>query len=100
MIRCIQESDFYPIRSVVDILWGKNVVGQKGCTDIRCITSPMNKNSIAFHTKWALALKLGIPKLKGYLFIAIMEGKVKIGSCFIKQSNWQLAPMRGMEIRI
>ncbi|MGG1572080.1 GNAT family N-acetyltransferase [Fictibacillus sp. NRS-1165] len=29
-------------------------VTQKGCKIIRCVTSPVNKGSIAFHAKWVL----------------------------------------------
>lgn len=41
------------------------VVGQLGCSEVLCITSPVNKGSIAFHTKMGFEILPGNAEIDG-----------------------------------
>ncbi len=40
-------------------------VRQKGCSDVRCVTSPVNKGSIVFHTSMEFRIKPGDAEVDG-----------------------------------
>jgi|WetSurMetagenome_2_1015567.scaffolds.fasta_scaffold159226_3 GNAT superfamily N-acetyltransferase len=47
-------------------------VGKRGCRTVRCVTSPVNKNSIAFHRRMGFSIEDsdmivdGVPVVEGY----------------------------------
>jgi GNAT superfamily N-acetyltransferase len=52
-----------------------NCVQQEGCNTIRCITSPMNKSSIAFHTKMGFSIEGGDAEIDGIQISSDYGGK-------------------------
>ncbi|MGF9905837.1 N-acetyltransferase family protein [Brevibacillus porteri] len=72
--------------------WGRELyhhffqtVKQKGCDTIRCITSPVNKGSIAFHTKLGFAVEKGDKMVDGIAVTTNYDGKGNDRVTFVKK---------------
>ncbi|RIW32511.1 GNAT family N-acetyltransferase [Bacillus salacetis] len=61
-----------------------NVVKQNGRTVIRCVTSPVNKVSIAFHTRMGFAIEEGDKKMDGVHVNTNYDGTNQDRVLFIK----------------
>lgn len=50
-------------------------VQRKGCTEVRCVTSPVNKTSIAFHTRMGFQIEPGDAEVDGVQEKADYDGR-------------------------
>lgn len=51
-----------------------DAVRKKGCEIVRCITSPVNKSSIKFHTKMGFDMEQGDQTVEGIPFVKDYDG--------------------------
>lgn len=61
------------------------VVQEKGTQVVRCITSPVNKASIAYHTKMGFVIKDGDKKVDGISVTSNYDGRNQDRVLFLKQ---------------
>lgn len=61
-----------------------NEARQNGCQEIHCITSPVNKDSIAFHKKMGFIIKHGNREEEGVPITANYNGPGKDSVLFVK----------------
>ncbi len=59
-------------------------VKQRGCTRVKCVTSPVNKVSIAYHTKLGFDIEKGTKTVNGISVFANYDGPTKTGYCLSK----------------
>lgn len=64
-----------------------NVVKQNGRTIVRCVTSPVNKVSIAYHTKMGFEIEEGDKKIDGVPVNTNYDGPNQDRVLFIKHLN-------------
>lgn len=62
-------------------------VQQLGCNTIRCVTSPINKTSIAFHTKLGFKVEKGNGEVEGIHVHTNYDGEGQDRVLFVKQLN-------------
>ncbi len=91
-IRNVQEQDYLKVITVINDGWGRELyhhffqtVKQKGCDTIRCITSPVNKGSISFHTKLGFAVEKGDKMVDGIDVTSNYDGKGNDRVTFVKK---------------
>ncbi|WP_411502596.1 GNAT family N-acetyltransferase [Brevibacillus centrosporus] len=60
-------------------------VKEKGCHTVRCITSPVNKTSIAFHTSMGFAIKQGDKTVEGISVTSHYDGSGNDRVLFVKE---------------
>ncbi|MED4583853.1 GNAT family N-acetyltransferase [Brevibacillus choshinensis] len=60
-------------------------VKQQGCHTIRCITSPVNKTSISFHTKLGFAIEQGDKMVDGISVSSNYDGRGNDRVVFVKE---------------
>jgi len=61
------------------------VVKQNGCNVVRCVTSPVNKVSIAYHTKLGFEIEKGDKKIDDIEVNTNYDGPNQDRVLFIKQ---------------
>ncbi|WHY78635.1 GNAT family N-acetyltransferase [Neobacillus sp. WH10] len=61
-----------------------NVVKQNGRNIVRCVTSPVNKGSIAFHTKMGFIIEEGDQKIDGIIVNTNYDGPAQDRVLFVK----------------
>lgn len=59
-------------------------VKEKGCEVVRCVTSPANKTSIAFHTRMGFMIEKGTGEVDGVQVTVNYDGKGQDRVLFIK----------------
>lgn len=59
-------------------------VQEKGCEVVRCVTSPANKTSIAFHTRMGFQIEKGTGEVDGVQVTVNYDGKGQDRVLFIK----------------
>ncbi|MGD8190115.1 N-acetyltransferase family protein [Brevibacillus ginsengisoli] len=62
-----------------------STVSQSGCDTVRCITSPVNKGSIAFHTQMGFDKEAGDQMVDGVSFASDYDGKSNDRVLFVKK---------------
>ncbi|MBD0380937.1 GNAT family N-acetyltransferase [Paenibacillus sedimenti] len=60
-------------------------VQEKGCEVVRCVTSPVNKTSIAFHTRMGFQIEKGTGEVDGVPVTVNYDGKGQDRVLFIKE---------------
>lgn len=60
-------------------------VGEKGCNVVRCVTSPVNKTSIAFHTRMGFQILKGTGEVDGVPVTINYDGIGQDRVLFIKE---------------
>jgi len=60
-------------------------VKQKGCDTVRCVTSPINKTSIAFHTRLGFEIEEGDSIIEGVSIHSDYDGRGGSRVLFIKR---------------
>jgi len=59
-------------------------VAEKGCNVVRCVTSPVNKTSIAFHTRMGFQMEKGNSQVDGVPVTVNYDGKGQDRVLFVK----------------
>lgn len=61
-----------------------DTVRQKGCDTVRCVTSPVNKTSIAFHTRMGFRIQDGNGEVDGVPVLVNYDGQGHDRVLFVK----------------
>ncbi|KIV59694.1 hypothetical protein TS64_01700 [Aneurinibacillus migulanus] len=70
-------------KQLYDIVFQK--VKQCGCTEVHCVTSPINKGSIAFHTKIGFQIQQGDCEVNGISVMTNYDGRGQDHVLFVKR---------------
>lgn len=60
-------------------------VQEKGCKAVHCVTSPVNRTSIGFHTRMGFQIEKGTGEIDGVLVSVNYDGKGQDRVLFVKQ---------------
>lgn len=69
-------------------------VRKKGCDTIRCVTSPVNKGSIAFHQRMGFQIEPGDDVIDGIQVASNYDGKGNSRVLFVKKLSALQAEMK------
>ncbi|MCR8842295.1 GNAT family N-acetyltransferase [Paenibacillus sp. SC116] len=83
-IRHVLESDYIPVATQ---LYEKffDIVRDLGCTEVRCVTSPVNRISIAFHTRLGFRMEVGDSLVDDIPVMANYDGKGQDRVLFVRK---------------